>query len=247
MKTIKIIALLFIGYSLIGCGASKVASSQSASNGGLDTGAKAYADCGSFQSTTLASAGVVSTFVSGTSYIQDLIRLKLTQLNSTVYTSDQDYIQIYRWTDSNGTRSYNTTAAPIVVQLKSSGEYLNNGAPWDRISKANIDNMIAGKNLGAQGITAANFAANVIFILQGMDIQYQAMTLAFYNSTVTGTAAYNSIDVLLPSFDANPNSYAAARPANSLLPALHPNWAARSSGMTNQQYKSATAAYCLQF
>ena len=158
-----------------------------------------------------------------------------------------NFIQIFRWSETNGTRSYNNTAVSFVAQLKSTGEYLNNGAPWDRISKANIDSIITAKNLGAQGITAANFNTYVSFVLVGMDVQYQAMTIAFYDSTVAGAAAYNSIDVLLPSFDANPNTYASARSANSVLPALHPNWAARNNGLSNQQYKEATAAYCAQF
>ncbi len=245
MKALKITLILVMGFSLIACGASKVPV-KNGSQASQNTGAKLYADCGGFQKTSVATQGAVGTFLNGSSYVPDLIRLKLTQLNANV-TGGSEYIQIFRWQESNGTRAFNNTPVSIVVQLKSTGAYLNNTAPWERISKANIEAIISSSSLSAQGITPANFISNVNFILAGMDVQYQAMSLAFYNSSTTGTAAYDSVDVLLPSFDANPNTYAATRSANSPLLALHPNWAARSYGLSNQQYKDATDVYCAQF
>ena len=245
MKALKVTLILLMGLSLMACGASKVAvknGSQSSNN----SGAKLYADCGGFQKSSVGTQGAVATFLNGNSYVPDLIRLKITQLNANV-TGGSEYIQIFRWQENNGSRTFNNTPVAIVVQLKSTGAYLNNSAPWERISKANIDAMISANNLSAQGITAANFISYVSFVLADMDVQYQAMSLAFYNSSTAGTAAYDSVDVLLPSFDANPNTYAATRTANSPLLALHPNWAARSYGLSNQQYKDATDVYCAQF
>lgn len=244
MKALKITLILMMGLSLIACGASKVPvkNGSQASNSGV----KLYADCGGFQKTSVSTQGAVGTFMNGTNYIPDLIRLKLVELNANVL-SGTEYIQIFRWKETNGTRTFNNTPVSIVAQLKSTGAYLNNSAPWERISKANIEAVISSNSLSSQGITVANFMSNVSFVLAGMDVQYQAMSLAFYNSSTAGTAAYDSIDVLLPSFDANPNTYAATRSASSPLLAIHPNWAARTYGLSNQQYKDATDVYCAQF
>lgn len=245
MKALKISLILVMGFSLIACGASKVPVKND-NQASTNTGAKLYADCGGFQKSSLSTTGAVGTFLNGSSYVPDLIRVKLTQLNANVIAGTE-YIQIFRWKESNGTRTFNNTPVSIVVQLKSTGAYLNNTSPWERISKANIEALISANNLSAQGITVSNFISNVSFVLAGMDVQYQAMSLAFYNSSTAGTAAYDSIDVLLPSFDANPNTYAATRSPSSLLLALHPNWAARTYGLSNQQYKDATDVYCAQF
>lgn len=244
MKASKVIVLLFINLLIVGCGANKVATSSNSSTNTGGIGPKLYADCNGFQKS--GTQGVVSAFVSGGSYVKDLINLKFTQINANVTTSNH-FIQIFRWTESNGTRQYNQTPVYIVAVLKSTNAYLNNGAAaWDRINKTNIENVINAHNLGAQGINASNFMNHVYFVLAGMDIQYQAMAIAFFDSGASN-ASYDYIDVLLPSFDANPNSYAASKAANSALPSLHPNWTARSNGMTNQQYKDATAVYCSQF
>lgn len=247
MKAFKVIVLLFIGLLLMGCGASKVNNTTSSSNSPISLGPKLYADCGGFQKASTGTQGVVSTFVSGGNYVQDLIKLKFTQINSNVVTNANNYIQIFRWSESNGTRQANPTPVYIVAVLKSTNAYLNNGAAaWDRISKANIESLITAQDLGKQGIDASNFMANVYFVIAGMDVQYQGMSLAFFDTSV-GSASTDYIDVLLPAYDANPNTYASSKPAGSSLPALHPNWTLRGSGMTNQQFKDATAVYCQQF
>jgi len=247
MKAFKVIVLLFIGLMLMGCGANKVINTTSSSTGITNIGPKLYADCGGFQKPSTGTQGVVSTFVSGGNYVPDLIKMKLTQINSNIATSTNNYIQIFRWSESNGTRQVNPTPAYIVAVLKSNNTYLNNGAAaWDRISKSNIENVITAYDLGKQGIDAANFIANVYFVISGMDTQYQGMSLAFFD-TNAGSASTDYIDVLLPAYDANPNTYAASKPAGSSLPALHPNWSLRSTGMTNQQFKDATTVYCQQF
>ena len=84
----------------------------------------------------------------------------------------------------------------------------------------------------------------VIIVLTGLDLQYDAIAFALYDTSVS-TMASATGDVLLPAFYANPNTYKNANP-NSILYTLHPNYSIASSNASEGDYKQAVDSICLE-
>lgn len=95
------------------------------------------------------------------------------------------------------------------------------------------------------GITLNNFFDAHILILVGMDLQYDAMSVALYDHT-QGADSIGWVDVLLPAFYANPNDYIATHSAVSLQQ-LHPNYNYRNGGYSDQDYMNFTDNFCREF
>lgn len=252
---LKIISLL-IGTALLGaCGANKASTGSGSSDlssrsvpeeTGPTVSEGTLADCNGFTNTGMNMAGAVSTFYnpSTNAYIPQYIRFRFTQAPLEVATSSR-YIQFFRWgIDSNNNRIYNSTPAPIYFQLISNGQYINS-TPETTISKNTIQRLITNNNLAAQGITVDTFLSKVFLVLDGMSLEYDAMSVAVYDSS-SGSSTIGYSDVLLPSFSANPNTYAKLHP-NTNLQILHPNWDIRTSGYTDSQYFYRTETFCRAF
>lgn len=246
--------LLALALLLMGCGAKKnlsqgsmdLSSRLDANNpGSTDPGL--LAECSAIpENNAVNMKGVVSLFYHNQSVLNEWIRFKLNRVPTGITASNSQYFQLYRWgIDSSGKKvTDDGQAIPIYFQLKGTGEYLNT-SPEKTVSRNTIQRIITDKKLGDRGINTTNFFQAVILVLGDMDLKYDAMRIALYDSN-KGTGVQAHADVLLPAFAANPNTYAQIQP-NINLQKIHPNYALRQSALSDQQYWAATETLCHLF
>jgi len=253
MKYPKLTKLVFILLALgllTNCGASKTSKQNNASRVIPDrafdappqTGDAVFTNCNNIPANDIGLGGPVSSFwdPQAQAFIDDWIRMKFNDRPTALTSSATHYLEIYRWKEAG---VYNQTPVEIAFQLKGSGQILQETVTV--LSRASIQNIIVNNNLGNMGYTTDNFFDGVILILQGMDIQWDAITMYYYDDSV-GPNPINSVDVLLPAFDANPTFYAEANPYPDLQE-IHPMWQFRNSGFDDMDYYNATFALCSGF
>lgn len=250
---VSLIAALFS----TACGPSKSALPTSSTTQGSrlpstppTNGNAAVADCNGATNASLEMEFQLSSYyIPGTGQASmDLIRMNFSQIPGKIITSDTHYIQLYRWyEDTPGQRVLNPAPVKFYFQSRTTGKLINSDDPQDKISKAIIQNMIVMEKDrgGAAGVSLNNFFQAYVILLTAMDIQFDAMTTALYN-TDKGTAAIGWQDALIPGFHSNPNTYAASHAAPSLQQ-LHPNWASRQSNLSEQDYFNNTEKFCQKF
>ena len=251
---INILVLILMGANLVSCGASKQGASNSTDLGSrlpIDTGIEPdgpVADCSGAKDTELnLDFQVSSYYMPGTNQVAlDIIKMHFSDYPDEIITTDSHYIQLYRWyEDTPGQRISNPTPVQFYFQRKDTGNIINSDDPQSKLSKAVIQNMIVASGGGNEGITVNNFFDAHILILTGMDLQYDAMSVAIYDHN-QGTNAQGWVDVLLPAFYANPSDYIATHSATSLQ-MIHPNYAYRSGGYTDNDYLNFTNQFCQMF
>ncbi len=253
----KLLTLSLVLVTLSACGNNKRLIQGSSTTSSTETphdntttyvaspGDGVLADCNSFSRGDLGLTGALTSFYNPqtNSYIIDFIRLALTQVPDNIKSDSNHYLQFFRWSiQGANTRTVNPTAAPIYFQFKRTGAYLNSGSPETRISKNVIDSLISRNNLLQYNINPNNFFDNVIIVLDGMDLVYNGISFALYNSA-SGTSATASFDVLIPAFLANPNAYAVQH-SSATLHQLHPNWSVRTSGLSDGGYRDRANGLC---
>lgn len=252
----NIIFPLFIALSLSSCGSSKsTLATSSQTTGTTDSTSIAdsnslIADCNGMTNESLGLEFQLSSYyIPGTGKIAaDLIRMNFSQLPSAVTTAEGQYLQIFRWyEDTPGQRNLNSSPVQFYFQSKITGKLINESEPQDRLSKAVIQNMIVlGKANGSStGSSLTNFLQNHILILKDIALQYDALSVAVYDSG-QGTSAIGWQDILIPSFYSNPATYASTHSATSLQQ-LHPNWNYQQYGWTEQDYFANTEKFCQKF
>lgn len=250
----RILKLSLVVLSLItlfnNCGSSKSGSATQASRqvptnpsspGGAESGW--LSNCNQIVTNSVGVAGPVSTYFDPNTnqFLEDLIRLKFNEFPVELITTSNHYIQIFRWQENTpGKPVYNTTPVDIYFILKNTGQQVQ-ANPVQVLSKNSIQKVIQDNNLN---ITADRFFASVIMVLDGMDLAWDAMTVALYDAP--NSAPIDSVDVLLPAFDANPNTYAADHLATSLR-TLHPMWAYKDRGYSDEDFYQFTNELCKGF
>ena len=250
---INILVLTFVAASLVSCGASKqgAGSSDLSSRLPIDTNIDPdgpIADCSGAKDTSIDLEFQVSSYyMPGTNQVAiDILKMHFSDIPDEIITTDSHYIQLYRWyEDTPGQRVSNPTPVQFYFQRKDTGAIINNEDPQNKLSKAIIQNMIVESGAGSEGITVTNFFDAHILILTGMDLQFDAMSVAIYDHN-QGSSAQAWLDVLLPAFYANPNDYITTHSATSLQ-VLHPNYNYRNGGYTDNDYLTFTDKYCEMF
>lgn len=255
MKYPKILKLIFAISALAlltNCGASKTSKNSDASRlAGSPVydapptgtgGSGVYTNCNAIPSNNIGLGGPISSYFdpNAQAYIDDWIRLKFNQRPTQLTSSSTHYIEIYRWKEGG---VYNRTPVSISFQLKGSGQELQQTTQV--LSRATVQNMIVDNGLDRFGYTTDNFYDGVIMILKGMDLEWDAITIYYYDDSESSDPI-DSVDVLLPAFDANPNSYATTHPDTDLQ-MLHPMYQYRNSGFDDLDYYNATFQLCAGF
>ncbi|MCB9026064.1 MAG: hypothetical protein H6625_07095 [Bdellovibrionaceae bacterium] len=250
-KTKNIFILLIFAILMSACGASKKSTHSSgelASRGTPNTdgsdidplsAVEYYALCNSFSGFSLN--GSVTTYLNPVTnvYEWDYIRMELKDVPSQIESTKSFYIQFFRWQeDTPGSPYYNSTPVSIYFQFKD-GRWLND-KPINSLSSNTIENIISANNLA--NTTVSNFFDNVVLILSGMSLEYDALMINTYDEA-SGTTALTTTNVLLPAFAADPNIYAETHSATSLQQ-LHPNFNIKDSGMNQWQYFQETQNLC---
>lgn len=236
---------------LTNCGANKVSKTDGASRNAGNTAfdefdpsaSNVYTNCNAIPTNNLGFAGPISSFYDSQAqaYVDDLIRLKFNDSPQELIASTTHYVEIYKWREN---KVYDQTGpVQIYFQLKSDGSWIQE--PVTNLSRATLQKVIVDNNLAAQGFNLDNFFGNVVMTLAGMDLQWDAISIFYYDDS-TSNEPIGTIDVLLPAFDANPNSYATTHP-QSVLQQLHPMWQYRNSSYTNEDYFNFTFGLCAGF
>lgn len=242
-ETLALITKLGIGlmaiYGLCGCGSSLPTGNGSAASG-LTTAASstsAGAECNQFSLSGSSLAGnVTDDYVNG-SLQASQIRLRLTSIDVN-FSNYTEYLQIYRWkADSSGNTTIDPTPVSFTLAKLSDGSVISGTLNYVSM------NELAGYaiNAGMTGTTAQDFFSSVVIILNNLDYSWNAAKVALYDESV-GTTAIAQVDVLLPIFPANPNTYAASHPL--VLSTLHPFWFQRTTANTDATWLAATQSFC---
>jgi hypothetical protein len=233
--------------AIIGCGAKKSGVSFSSVRAPTTSNINhSLGECNRINFLDVNLFGQVGTYYDPLTRLfrEDLINMNLTTLPTELFTSSTVQVQIFRWL-SRATGQRQTNQIPVTFYFvdKLTGATTAQ-TPVNQISKTTIDS--ARKTLGTTwlNVTTQQFFDRVMIVLTGMSLQYDAITLAYYNSAV-GTAAVYQADVLLPAFYADPNIYKIARTAHELL-LLHPNYSYINSNATDADYMNLINAICAQ-
>jgi hypothetical protein len=203
------------------------------------------AECNRIDIANPAIKGQVSTYYNNGQLVNSYLNVNLTSVPAEISSTSTYYLQLYRWYErAAGQPQVNSTPVTMYFVQKSTGLVSNpNGS--DKISKSILDAIISSAKLATVGVTAANFFDRHFVVLTGMDLTWDAVKFAYYNSAV-GTTAIASGDVLLPAFYANPNAYIAANPFPDLY-VLHPNYGYRTSSASENDYLGMTEQICAGF
>lgn len=245
----KMLALALSLATLSACGPSKVTKSTDLSSRGGETPVPApnyrMAECNRIEIPSPAITGQISTYYNVGTLVPTYLNMNLTSVPAEIATSNTHYIQLYRWYERTaGQPVVNSTPVTMYFVQKNTGLVSNpNGST--KISKQILEQIINEKKLSTSGVTVANFFQRHFVVLTGMDLVYDAVKFAYYNSAV-GANAIASGDVLLPAFYSNPNVYIGANPIPSLY-TLHPNYNYRTSGLTENDYFAMIEQICAGF
>lgn len=233
--------------SLTACGANKTATTSGSSTSGSLNSSHLLADCNTIPANSYNLAGVVSSYYDqATKTIrQDLGRILFTSVPAEITSTDTTYLQIFRWriNESTGQPVYLNTPANLVFVVRTNGQVLNAYSTEQAISRNVISKIISNYNLSAQGVTLDNFFNRIMIVASGLAATDDAYSIAFYDST-SGSSAKGTVDVLMPSFYANPKTYAETHPWTKLS-SLHPFNS--YPGLSDTNYYGMATQYCQRF
>ncbi len=246
IPTILIAGLIFFN----NCGSSKSGGHSDQASRSVpvdspeDTSSGGYlSNCNIIPANNLDLEGPVSTYynqATGT-YVEDLIRIKFNNYPTELISKDNIYLQIFPWHENSpGNPVYRQTAADIYFILKGSGAQLQ-AEPVNELSKGTIQSLIQENNMS---ITPSQFFSSVIMVLDGIDLTWDAITIAIYNTP--GGTATDYVNILLPAFDADPNVYATGHLASSLRQ-LHPWWHIKGDGYSEADFYNLSKNLCNGF
>lgn len=201
-------------------------------------------ECSRTASNNIGFSAALASYYQYGQVIEDYVQMNIPSIPAALTTSSV-YLQIFRWKEpSAGARQTNSIPVRFFYVSKTTGMSLNS-TPIDKISKGDIEQLIADKKLGNLGIGFSNFFQNHYIVMTGMEYQWQAVTFALYDSN-NGTLNIGSADALLPPFLADPNKYANSKNGTS-LPALHPLAYQSASGASEAEFKRLSDDICASF
>ena len=240
VRTIALLPALF----LAGCGSSS--SNVNASRGSVSSASTyisptaALAECNTISGSGIEFAGQVSTYYQSGQLVPDDLLMNLTAVPPAIESSSTAYVTIVPYLEpSQGEISYGS-AVSMVFMDKLTGATSNQ---YSQISLANI--QAALKDLGLTStITPAEFFSRVYVLLLGVNQQYVAATVEYFDSS-QGSSAIATLNFLLPIFYANPSVYQTYEPVSD-LDQLHPFWSYVSSGYSDSEFASMDEQICQQ-
>lgn len=192
------------------------------------------AECNSFTSQGVGLAGAVSTFYLGGRLQESQIRLHITNIDSS-FDSSSNYLQFYKWrADSNGGTSIDSTPLTFFITRLRDGAAISSGITSLRASDVNQYRATGGLS----GTTTQDFFANTAFVLTGLDYSWQATKIVLYN----GVTSISDVDMLVPIFTANPQSYASTHAP--VLAALHPFYNLSNQNLSDADWVNKSKTFC---
>lgn len=243
-----ILAQALFCLALISCGANKTVNSSSTSRGsdpGVSYGTNyLLAECNRVQLTQMNLKGQIGTYYDSTTgqYRADYLNLNITSIPAEIYTNSTLQFQIFRWLERTaGQKQLNTVPVRFFYVDKLTG-IKTPSTGVDQISKSSIEAARTAFGTGWQKVSTTQFFERTMIVLTGMEMQYDAISIAMYDSSL-GSQAIAQGDVLIPAFYSNPNVYKTKNPLPDLYN-LHPNIALLGSYSSENDYYRITEDIC---
>ncbi len=176
--------------------------------------------------------------------IPDQIYLRLKEVPADV-VSGLKYIQFFKQYEVSG-GGVMTESSPVefVFLHKNSRTEVSMNTTINSLSKGVIEQVISHNSLNNYGYTTANFLDDFDIVLRGLDLKYESLLTALYESSGSNVAIANQA-ALLPSYPADPNVYEKADNSSYMIN-LHPMIGRKGSGLSEQMFKSEIESACLQ-
>lgn len=247
MSLVGLFYLVVFAYLASGCGASTTTVSNASSSTSLSststiTSTNMLATCNHFSATGTTLDGKVQSIANSSDYM----RLRITGITSQFDNNSNIYVKFFRWkTNSDGTSYIDSN--PLTFHMSTpgygsdgnGGNVLSDSSGNSEYTTVNVSNLktLATNNYESFS-SSSSFLNSHDFILHGLSIDWKVVKIALFSS---GTSIA-SADILLPSFAANPTTYAAGH--TSLLYQLHPFYG--QTGQVDQYYMNGARGFCIQ-
>ncbi len=253
-KTLLRLAVTFLSIFAIvtiGCGGKKKSGSSSALRGGFanvsttgHTLTNPLGECNKINITSMDFTGQVGTYYDPMTraFVSNKLNLNITAVPDSIFSSSKTKIRFFRWSKrTSGARVVNQVPVKFYFADKQNG---GTSLPEiiDTISQASLNTI--KKNLGSTwlNVPLESIFSRVMIVLTGVEMDYDAMTVAFYDSEQS-TSAVSTGNVLLPAFYSNPNTYSTHNPYEELY-SLHPNYSTKTSNASESDYRIAIETIC---
>lgn len=235
-RTVRVATLLAAAVALSSCGSSIKARNGSSDLTSTSSEGKAGTECNSFDAGAVRLSGKVTTYYYNGVMQEDRVRIRFTSMSEKFDQSSNVHMQMFRWKAfSDGSTQVDSTPLNMIVEKGTVGAYPISGV-MTSFNLLNLTKLRAQGGVG--GTTTQSFFDDTVFVVIGLDYDWQALKIVLYDgATVIGQA-----DVLLPVFMVNPNTYGKSHP--DVLNQLHPFWTTRTSGATDADWASRAKSYC---
>ncbi len=191
-------------------------------------------------------SGQISTYYSPTTgqIVPSYMAVNVTGVSSSLFVSSTAQIKFIGWYEKvGGSKVYNATGYSFYFMDKLNGATAPS-QPINVLTRASLQQAMTQLNLSALGITIDQFFSRMMIVLIGVDMNWEAMTVAYYDTSVSTTAP-SSGSLLLPPFDVNPATFKQYYPISDLY-SLHPFMSNVSLGLTDASYTAAANQICAQ-
>lgn len=223
--------------SLIFSACSKSSSSSTTNTGGTTSAASTVnASCNAFTDANNIFGGRIATYYSGSSFVEDQLRVRVTNLSSS-FDSGNYSLKFFRMkADASG---YNLDSAPLTFTIYAGTQAISQ--PMTSITSATVQSLKSSSGVSSTSSSSSDFFNRTTIVVSGVDNSWQILKAALYTSD--GRVATDA-NALMPLFAANPNTYASTHV--SLLSNLHPLNSVASSNYSDAQYVNLTNQNCFQ-
>jgi hypothetical protein len=241
----KFIIIAFVSMALTACLDSTPNFSSSASSASTSDSTE-MAECNSISISSFNLTGEISTYYDAASaeIAATYMIIELSTIPAALLTSSTVQIDFIPWYEQyGGVKTY--SAAPVYFYFMDNvSGAVTPSAPINSLNLAAIQQAMTQFDYAANGLTISDFFAHEMIVLVGVNAAFEAVTIAYYDTSVSETAQ-NTGDVLLPAFLADPNAFEAAYPVPDLY-SLHPYASYISTNTTGTDFGLLDDQICEQ-
>ncbi len=250
-QKLKLASLIFMTALLMACGSSKsgdgygeadLGSIGGSGGGGNPSSTDALAVC-SKDGTGLSDFQVhVQQYVDmyGQSR-KDIVRLRIVKAPTAWQTNNLD-LAVYRWTASpTGAVSADNTPLNFQFERRAAGGFqMLTNVIYRYFNWGDIVQMGTFANISTSSPQSFWDVASIVVDLKDTTNSYQALQVVLWN----GSTASHKVDVLIPTFQADPAKYNADSRHPSILQQLHPLKSLNGQSWSQANYDQFARAFC---
>lgn len=254
MKTQNVkmmMSLMVVGASLVGCGANKITAQEqstavvsdfSSRNPVSTDTQKPLATCnqGSNDDLTASLRQYEDQF--GTPR-NDYIRVRMNNIND-AFSADDFYVAAFRWkANSSGNVHMDTTPLKIRVEKLNSQFFTAVSNYASNLNWASMNAIAENQKVSITNMNDFFEQFSLTVDLQDPLAEYDAIKLVVYQ----GTTAVSELDMLLPTFYANPNDYKTDPQGGTraqVLQDIHPFKSMLGQSWSANHYSTEAAKFC---